>query len=260
LAGYDRPKVADPVNSALIKLFDRPINDSLRISTDIELLVTPSANEHRLDSVVVLVVGTGSVAMSYRRDAGRFIRTGRSGGWGNFLGDDGSGYGIGREGLRMALETADEMNLRQEGDQTTQDINPLAAKIFEHFEMDRQAGTPVDLLNRILTPDHSDDQDASTLKRTIAGVSRIVLDESFDNDKAKAIVQAGGKSLVRILSLLIENRAIDPSNSALILAGGMMQNETYRSMVLDGLSSSGKQFRYIQAIDQPAINAARYLL
>lgn len=69
LAGYDRPKIAERVDLALTALFNRSINNGLRISTDIDLLVTPLPAKHNFDSIVVLIVGTGSVAMSYRRDA-----------------------------------------------------------------------------------------------------------------------------------------------------------------------------------------------
>ena len=260
LAGYDRPKVADVANSAVIKLFNRPINDSLRISSDLDLLVGPSASRHTFNSVIVLVVGTGSVAMSYKREGDHFIRTGRSGGWGSLLGDDGSGYDLGREGLRFALEVADGLNLQSRTDQGVNKVDSLAQKIFKHFEIDIEAGNPVNLLDRILTSDHGSQQDASATKRKIAGVSRIVLDESFDNDKAKAIVEAGSKYLVHISNLLVDRQQIDSASSALIFAGGLMQDETYRRMVLGGLSSMGRQFGYIRTIGDPAISAAQYLL
>jgi N-acetylmuramic acid 6-phosphate etherase len=260
LAGYDRPKVADVVNSVLVKLFNRPLNEGLRISTDLDLLVTPLANEHRFDTVVILVVGTGSIAMSYRREGDQFIRTGRSGGWGNFLGDDGSGYGLGRKGLRFALEAADALNLQPQGQKYIGEVDPLAQKIFQHFGIDMKAGSPVNLLDRVVTSDHGTQQDASATKKKIASVSRIVLDESRSNGKAKAIVEAGSNSLVRILNLLIESQQIDPASSAVILAGGLMQNETYQRMILDKMSSIGKRFGYIRAIGEPVISAAQSLL
>lgn len=222
--------------------------------------MTPATNKHHLDSVVVLVVGTGSVLMSYNRDGNQFIRTGRSGGWGNLLGDDGSGYSLGREGLRLALETADELNLKVTKGPNECGINPLVEKIFNLFNIDLKSGDSVDLLDRILTSDQGSPQDASAIKKKITGVSRIVLDESVNNDKAMAIVQAGSKYLIRILGSMIKNRQVDPSKTALILAGGLMQNEIYRRMILEGLSSSGKEFGYIQAVDEPAMEAAQSLL
>jgi glucosamine kinase len=52
---------------------------------------------------ILLIAGTGSVAYGRAEDG----RTARCGGWGMVLGDEGSGYGIGRDALRAALQAAD---------------------------------------------------------------------------------------------------------------------------------------------------------
>jgi glucosamine kinase len=52
---------------------------------------------------VLLIAGTGSVAYG-RGEDGRVLRCG---GWGLFLGDEGSGYAIGRGGLQAALLASD---------------------------------------------------------------------------------------------------------------------------------------------------------
>jgi N-acetylmuramic acid 6-phosphate etherase len=199
--------------------------------------------------------------MSYKKDGNHFVRTGRSGGWGHLLGDDGSGYALGREGARLALETADVMNLNQvSSSKSMRAVGLLVQKIFTHFDIDPKAGDSVDLLDRMLTSDHGSQQDASTTKKKITGVSRIILEECTSNDKAKAIAQNGSKYLVQMLCLLIDNQDVDLSSSALILAGGLVQNETYRSMIFDGLLSSGKRFKHVETVTEPAANAAEYLL
>ena len=52
---------------------------------------------------VVIISGTGSIA--YGRNAAG--EAARSGGWGYVLGDEGSGYWIGRAALRAVLRAAD---------------------------------------------------------------------------------------------------------------------------------------------------------
>lgn len=52
---------------------------------------------------VLLVAGTGSAAWGRAEDG----RTARCGGWGMVVGDEGSGYALGREALRAALLAAD---------------------------------------------------------------------------------------------------------------------------------------------------------
>lgn len=48
---------------------------------------------------ILLIAGTGSVALARRPDG----EIGRAGGWGSLLGDEGSGYWLGLEGLRAGL-------------------------------------------------------------------------------------------------------------------------------------------------------------
>lgn len=61
------------------------------------------AAAHALGPGVVVIAGTGSIA--YGRDpTGRRVR---ADGWGPVLGDEGSGYWIGREALRAVLRAAD---------------------------------------------------------------------------------------------------------------------------------------------------------
>lgn len=239
-------------------LFNRPVGDGLRISNDIELLVAPLAEKRHLDSVTILVAGTGSAAVSYKRVGNQFIPNGRRGGWGSVLGDDGSGYSIGREALRVALEAADEANMRRENDGTTENIDPLVARIFEYFGLHGKPGCHIDLLSRILLSESG--QQDSTLKRRVADISRIVFDAASLSDTAKAVIENGSKSLVRILRLITDSKEADAATSALILAGGLMQNETYQHMVLDGLPSSSQHFGLIQAVKNPALNAAQYML
>ncbi|QDV24572.1 N-acetylglucosamine kinase [Aureliella helgolandensis] len=63
----------------------------------------PSKLLPRSSSAVALVAGTGSIAWG-KSSEGRSLR---SGGWGYLLGDEGSGYALGRGLLQLACQTAD---------------------------------------------------------------------------------------------------------------------------------------------------------
>jgi N-acetylglucosamine kinase-like BadF-type ATPase len=97
MAGVDRPRDADVVRGILLRIGHRSqpfvVNDAL---IALEAGVPGGAG-------VVVVAGTGSIA--YGRDAGG--RAARAGGWGYVLGDEGSGYWIGRSALRAVLREAD---------------------------------------------------------------------------------------------------------------------------------------------------------
>ena len=68
---------------------------------------------------VAIVSGTGSVAVGRAPD-GHPVRVG---GWGYLLGDEGSGYAIGRAGLRLVLEDLE----------TKAELRPLAARLVKEF-------------------------------------------------------------------------------------------------------------------------------
>ncbi|SES95553.1 N-acetylglucosamine kinase [Anaerobranca gottschalkii] len=65
---------------------------------------------------ITVISGTGSIAFGINQQGKEF----RAGGWGHILGDEGSGYDIGRKGIIAAIK-----NLEDRGDQT------LLTKIFQ---------------------------------------------------------------------------------------------------------------------------------
>ncbi|PVH80206.1 putative glucokinase regulator family protein [Cadophora sp. DSE1049] len=259
LAGYDRPNIANHINPLLVNLFHPDVRTKFKISNDIELLANTVSEKNGVDSVVVLVAGTGSIAMSFERKDGRLERTGRSGGWGHLLGDDGSGYGIGRQALRLALELADEINLKKRNGQTQICADPLVPKIFEHFGLKYSQKPPIHLLNEILSSDSSSQEALKRTKR-IAEVAKVVVDSSSSSKKAMELLKEGSKSLVRMLSSLVVNQELDTSKISLVLAGGLLQSEVYQKILLKELASAGIDFGDIQAVQQPALVAAKHLL
>ncbi|KAK0551630.1 hypothetical protein OC846_003226 [Tilletia horrida] len=63
-------------------------------------------------TAVVVIAGTGSIVTSFRRDDHGGVQTiGRAGGFGWLLGDEGSGFAVGREAIKRVLERADRERL-----------------------------------------------------------------------------------------------------------------------------------------------------
>jgi N-acetylglucosamine kinase-like BadF-type ATPase len=97
MAGVDRPRDAEIVQGILTRIGQRArvlvVNDAL-IALEAGVPGAPG---------IVLIAGTGSIA--YGRD-GRH-RAARAGGWGYVLGDEGSGYWLGRQALRAVVRAAD---------------------------------------------------------------------------------------------------------------------------------------------------------
>ena len=118
MAGVDRPNDARLLRGMLSRLCRGSrtlvVNDAL---------IALEAGAPGL-SGVVLIAGTGSIA--YGRDA--HGHAARAGGWGHVLGDEGSGFWLGRQALRAVLRAAD-----QRGEPTA-----LADRVKAHFGVARE--------------------------------------------------------------------------------------------------------------------------
>jgi N-acetylglucosamine kinase-like BadF-type ATPase len=97
IAGVDRPDDAQVVRAIM-----KRIGYKARILVVNDALVALEAGAPGAAGVV-LIAGTGSIA--YGRNAHN--QSARAGGWGYMLGDEGSGYWIGRAALRAVLREAD---------------------------------------------------------------------------------------------------------------------------------------------------------
>jgi N-acetylmuramic acid 6-phosphate etherase len=208
-----------------------------------------------------MVAGTGSVAMSYEREGDHFNRTGRAGGWGYLLGDDGSGYDVGRQGVRVALQASDEIHLGQNGAEAYTTADPLVSRVFENFGIYNPLDPgAADLLEQVLAVESSPNQQQSSMAKRIAQVAKVVLDTFASSDKAKNIVENATQCLVDNLLSLLQRQDIKSSASSLILAGGLMQNVTFQKLLLDKISFAGREFRDFQIVNDPALVVAQYLL
>jgi N-acetylglucosamine kinase-like BadF-type ATPase len=96
-AGAGRREGLEFYRSVLQPLFP---NSRIRIESD---AIVSYAGAIGLEPGVLLIAGTGSIAIG-REPGGAMIRVG---GWGPHFGDEGSGFWIGREAVRMALRALD---------------------------------------------------------------------------------------------------------------------------------------------------------
>lgn len=252
VAGYDRPLLAPQINGAISRLLGLPLGPRLRITADIDLLAVNASQWTEARSAIVLVAGTGSVAMSYSREEDdNWTRSGRVGGWGPLLGDDGSGYSIGKDALRLALRVADGMLDGQTGETR---MSPLCQAVFNDFSQEQPDFHPRDLLSALLT---------STPTKNIARAARIVLsldDDDKDTDgEARRILGKGAASLADLVVEIVKIKGLQPSRTALIMAGGLLCHSTYNSFVQEELQRRGVDFPWSRRVESPALEGARYL-
>lgn len=132
IAGVDRPDDAAVVTGIM-----KRIGYKARVLVVNDALVALEAGAPG-EAGVVVISGTGSI--SYGRNADGMAA--RSGGWGYVLGDEGSGYWIGRAALRAVLREAD-----QRGKPTA--LTPL---LLTHFGVDRPQGLIHEVYHSNLKP------------------------------------------------------------------------------------------------------------
>ena len=222
LAGIDRQ---DDCEKLLPHL--RSLAENVHLTNDGELLLSA------LDGAVgiALIAGTGSIALA--RNAQGQIK--RAGGWGHILGDEGSGYDIGRRGLQAATRAADGR-----GPNTI-----LLDLILRHWQLNNADG----LIDKVY---HDED------KASIAQLSTLVFMAARSRDSmARTIVEQAAHelALAAITASAILNHRSEPLPIA--LGGGLLLHETdFREQVLEAISKH-RPVGQVELVTQPALSAAR---
>jgi N-acetylglucosamine kinase-like BadF-type ATPase len=144
---------------------------------------------------VVIICGTGSIA--YGRSADRAAR---AGGWGHVLGDEGSGYWIGRRALRAVARAADGR-----GPATS-----LTPRVLNHFAVAK----PVDLVAEVY--------DRQLPHHALAQLARQVQQGRDEGDEvATQILEQAAHELVRAARSVVEKLSMQEEAVHFVLAGGV---------------------------------------
>lgn len=190
LAGAGRTDLREATVRALE---ERGIARRVAVGTDVEAAFRDAFE--RGEPGLLLVAGTGSVA----RARGPEGRTARVGGWGALLGDEGSGYRIGLEGLRVVLRAHD-------GRIGPTSLRPaiLAAMDVEH---------PPALVERT----------AAAPKAAVAALAPAVIRAAEEGDAAAArIVDEAVGALLELARTAASEAGAAPDAAPVALAGGLL--------------------------------------
>jgi N-acetylglucosamine kinase-like BadF-type ATPase len=192
IAGVDRPDDARVVRAIM-----KRIGYKARVIVVNDALVALEAGAPGQPGVVI-IAGTGSIA--YGRNAEN--QAARAGGWGFVLGDEGSGYWIGRSAIRAVLRAAD-----RRGPET--ELTPL---LLKHFQVSR----PQDIIHEVYT--------GQLRPATIAALAQCV-QGAFTNGDAVAIgILRGCADQLESFGMSVARR-LDIVGSAFpfVLAGGIFR-------------------------------------
>jgi N-acetylglucosamine kinase-like BadF-type ATPase len=209
--------------------FIKPFAGDTRLTNDAELILGALPGE----TGIAIVAGTGSIAIG-RNAAGE--RT-RAGGWGQVIGDEGSGYDLAR---RMFDAYARETDGR--GPATS-----LTPRLGTHLGLT----APFQLIPYVYASERT--------KADLASLSRLVIDEAAAGDAvANAILRQAATELAGIAAAAARRLGFADRLNVALTGGLLTQAVPYRELVLDALRQGWPELEY-RIVDDPALVAAQSL-
>lgn len=229
-AGVDRPQDLTVWQQALAG--GAPLAHRVEVVGDFDLLLYALPGHIGLG----LICGTGSIALG--RD-GRGKKT-RSGGWGYFFGDEGSGLWFGREALTAAVKTADGR-----GPKTL---------LLDYILKEWNLTNPANFIGEVYG---SSDEARGVNNTKIARLARLVFQaaESGD-DVAKLLIRNAINELALALKACDKNLFFDTPPGLAITGGLILHSPGFLDGLvkrLHGMMSVGEVVR----VEDPALTAAR---
>ncbi|MDZ4694871.1 MAG: BadF/BadG/BcrA/BcrD ATPase family protein [Deltaproteobacteria bacterium] len=228
MAGLDGTQNVRRFESFLRRL---KLASQVRVVTDAEILLVAGladGKNKRNTATLALVSGTGSICWGQSATG----ETARAGGWGHVVGDEGSGFALGKAALRVFFETEDGRK----------NATRLQRAILH------QLGFPdaVSLMVHMTSPERRKDEFA-----TLAPVV-FALAKRGDIDCRRLLAEAA-----RDLAALVDGvvRRLGAKRYTLVLGGGVLANEPgFRKQVA---AACGHKPGRIVVARLPALGAAR---
>lgn len=156
---------------------------------------------------VVIIAGTGSIAYGRHADGSSF----RVGGWGHLVGDDGSGYYIGKEAVRYALRVHDGIET----------ATPLYEKVKNHFNI---ASMP-DVIPMVY----------GSNKTILSGLAPLVVESALAGDeKATHILKSAAFYLAELIEASLSH--FSGNSVPIVLVGGLWRSELIRKVATERFS------------------------
>jgi len=186
-------------------------------------------------SGVVIICGTGSIAFGRSAD-----RAARAGGWGHVLGDEGSGYWIGRRALRAVARAADGR-----GPATS-----LTPRVLNHFAVTKPQDLIAEIYDRQL-PHHA-----------LAQTARLVQQARDEGDEVGTqILEQAAHELVRAARSVVERLHMQEEAVQFVLAGGVFTGVPWLSEELKRRLPATAPRGQVRRLEvEPAMGAVRIAL
>jgi N-acetylglucosamine kinase-like BadF-type ATPase len=184
--------------------------DAIRVSNDALAVLAAGG----LGSGIVAIAGTGSLVWG-RNAVGE---TARAGGWGYLLGDQGSGYDLGRRALMTVLAAHDSQ----------EPLSVLATHVLRRLDL----RAPPDLVERIY---------ASPSARTdVAALAPVILQLMEGGDAtAQRLVRRSARDLADQVRVVAAHLRFGATTVDVVCSGGLFANDRFLDAVQGALLDAG---------------------
>jgi N-acetylglucosamine kinase-like BadF-type ATPase len=233
MAGADRP-----ADQELLTGMIRPhLSENSKLVIVNDAVVAMVAVLKRLHGILV-IAGTGSICLGYDGATGERVR---AGGWGHFLGDEGSGYMLGLRALRSIMYSYD-----QRIPKTT-----LTDRILGELKL----SSPTDLVGWIYLGKNG--------KTEVAALSRLVHEEAENGDAiAQQILETEAAALTELV-VPVYRRLFGGSGSRVELAlwgGNLLNTKRYRELFTEKVAATGLPVDPVVRDARAVLGAATHML
>jgi len=225
LAGVGRVENKERLQKTILEKFSfaKDIVQKIKIFTDAEIALEGA---FKGKTGAILITGTGSIIYG-KKENGEIFRVG---GFGKIIGDEGSGYSIGRKGLTAVAKYFDGRN----GE------TALVKKISGQYGIQDS--------NQLINKIHMDNFD-------IASTAKLVIDCADEgDDTCRNILDQESDELLFHVSVILKKMNVDQLD--LCLSGSLLTNENYYSRLLETkIRKTLPQVNIKQAVFPPEIGA-----
>ncbi|GAA4855908.1 N-acetylglucosamine kinase [Paenibacillus vulneris] len=176
---------------------------------------------------ILAIAGTGSIIFGINEEG----TTARAGGWGHRVGDEGSGYWIGKQAIIAALRAYDGRG----------EVTELGRLIVAYLGLSDEE----ELFNWTYGPDYAVER--------VGELSRLVSQAASSGDQtAKHILTRAADELFRGIRAVVERLTMQHKPFRLILQGGVLQNDSLvRQMLIHKCEQWAPYARPDQAQGEP---------
>ena len=176
---------------------------------------------------IAVIAGTGSICFGLGTDGSQA----RSGGWGHLIGDEGSGYALGRDAVRAVAKAWDGW-----GSQTM-----LTQLLVQHVGLDTQP--------KIISYVYGAD------KSRLAALSHLVEEAAAAGDEVSVeIIRRNAQQLAQLAAAVGRRLALE--NAQVAMLGGMLENDTMlRKEFICAMAEIAPRYRCIDPIHSACTGA-----